>query len=1311
MKKKFLLLIIFFTIFIFSKQGETKAQTLTQANFTGVIVPKYLISGNTTRMPVVYRATVTKLKKSAKYRYFNQLVLRSDFGTASSGSGSVVFMDPAMFLMPTLYNFTTAGNYAEFTTDTSGSYTGWFCNINSTGFRFNAGNSLFPALILNDGAGGTSVAARYALNDSIRVMAFNTTTGVNNASGIWGTSSASGKNIILLFDNINGTGRPVAATYAENEALINANAPAYYASNVDAKNGAWGTIMPNNNANGIRRIEQISNATAVMVGCATDDDGVWPTGKINTINPTAGVTAVGISSTDAPLNNCSPVVTVTSNIISRSNVRQGTNDVILYNLNLYPNVLGTVLDSLIITMSGSYIPSDIKSNGLKLWFSPDAVLGTGDIPLDTIASAIPGTITFIPKLNLPVHNTAYLFITADISSTAFIGDSIYVSAIPFTGIRLRSGTKIGTNPVPASGAATIISATSPLINASALLPFGNVPVHTSSTEQSFTITGTYLSPVSGNVIITPPANFEVSFTSGSGYSSLPIIKAYSSGNLASTIIYVIFKPTSIKTYSGFIHIVGGTTSADVTVSGTGSPDVTPPKADTAFATSLTIVKVVFSEPVDNTAEIALNYSGLGTITSAIRCPTLDTVTLTLVTSLSPGIPKTLSINSVQDTSHNPMAGPKNFQIKFGTVPQAPTYKIIQVRGMNANGVPDSANVKCKLRGVVQSINYSQPGQGHSFFIHDGTGGIRVFRNTNPFLTYTVRRGDSIRVIGTITSVAGVIQITTDSMKVIDSFQTVRVPTVVKKLNETTEAEVVKIKCLHLINPIQWPTTAGMPRSVQATNGVDTVTIRIERTCNLQGTPAPAYLFDITGIGAQNDYTSPYLSSYWMLPRDTFDLNRYPYPGAIVLNEFMANSTKTDGWVEIFNPNPAPVYMYKFHLSDDPLTPNKYAFPDTASIPANNYLLVWDNTNLANPGLHFNFKLKSGGGELVLSDYKATTVNDVIYGAQKKDTTFARIPNGTGNFVYAWPTPNTKNSMYPVNIPSYPISQLKHNNPDGEADSVNTYCRLTGAVFSINYRTWKPGYMFTLHDPTGGICVYKFDLPFGNYPTVKMGDWVRVIGTIAQSNGMLRIIPDSIIKLDTNHVINTPWIVTSLNENLESELIRINNLSLTDTINYPWPKATDNAKDVKATNGTTIFTIHIEPDCALHGKFGYKAPKKKFDIIGIGWQDDNNLPYTSNYMIYPRISSDLILQTRIDENDLKSQIRIYPNPNHGNFNIENNYGRIAVSVYNSMGQIVLEKSTSENRINMNLDVSKGVYFIKVESVDKKEAFYSRMLVTE
>ena len=103
----------------------------------------------------------------------------------------------------------------------------------------------------------------------------------------------------------------------------------------------------------------------------------------------------------------------------------------------------------------------------------------------------------------------------------------------------------------------------------ASLAFGTIIVGAISSEKTYSLSGTNLSPASGNISVTAPTGFEVSLTSGSGFAST--INAPYSGGIINTTIYVRFKPTVAISYSGNIsNSGGGATTQNVSVSGLGN---------------------------------------------------------------------------------------------------------------------------------------------------------------------------------------------------------------------------------------------------------------------------------------------------------------------------------------------------------------------------------------------------------------------------------------------------------------------------------------------------------------------------------------------------------------------------------------------------------------------------------------------------------------------------------------------------------------------------------------------------------------------
>jgi hypothetical protein len=287
-------LILFLLVALFL--NASNAQNLTQVDFITVCLPKIIGSGTSYRLPVVFRATVQNLTPNTVYRYYVQAAKFSDLGSTNTGAGNSLYMNPdsSKFVYTTSPGISTAGTYSIFTTDASGIYTGWFSFVYTGNARFTAGNYIIPTITI--GLGSTFVS-RLALNDSILVTSFGSTLADTNGTGIWGKSVGNPMNIVLLFDNITGTGKPLSISYFESDGTTISSIISFYSDNVNENTGRWGTIIPNNNANGIRRIEQRTLSDNSLIGYETSSDGMWS--SANTVNPAGGLTPLQIDSLTA----------------------------------------------------------------------------------------------------------------------------------------------------------------------------------------------------------------------------------------------------------------------------------------------------------------------------------------------------------------------------------------------------------------------------------------------------------------------------------------------------------------------------------------------------------------------------------------------------------------------------------------------------------------------------------------------------------------------------------------------------------------------------------------------------------------------------------------------------------------------------------------------------------------------------------------------------------------------------------------------------------------------------------------------------
>lgn len=146
------------------------------------------------------------------------------------------------------------------------------------------------------------------------------------------------------------------------------------------------------------------------------------------------------------------------------------------------------------------------------------------------------------------------------------------------------------------------------------LVFGYQANGSTSVNQTYTLSGTYLTGFPGTIRLNAPSGFEISLAAGSGFGST-INVPYTTATLAETIIYVRFKPLAPNTnYSGSItNTGGGATVKNVAVSGTSSLSILycSSSGNMAYQTSITAVNF------NTIASLSAKPSGYSDYTSTV----------------------------------------------------------------------------------------------------------------------------------------------------------------------------------------------------------------------------------------------------------------------------------------------------------------------------------------------------------------------------------------------------------------------------------------------------------------------------------------------------------------------------------------------------------------------------------------------------------------------------------------------------------------------------------------------------------------------
>ncbi len=396
----------------------------TVASLTEIYMPQFMQgkSGtNDNRIPHIFRATLTNLYPSTTYRYFNAAVTAAD-ASSSNGAGNPIFINAGTSTLTRSTAPDLSSSFGSFTTDANGTYTGWFMLEPTGDARFDAANSVLMRIMLNDGNGGTTVSTRITSTNAAKVIDLNTGSGANDGTAVYGGSLTNEKNMVVLYDNVTGAGRPIAASVVESDGIANTAANGYasfYENNVNGTARRWGTIIPNANANGIKRIEYRNLSNGNMHYWVSDNDGNWD-GSANTVNPTGGSTPLVIPSnisddaTFAP--NTTTILLQDMNFNGKIDLATGSN-IVINGFNL------TLNDGIKIGSIGSFTGSGTSSiiiggtgNGGSL-IMDQTTTGVTNTLRRLVISKTTGTITLGNTLNIidsvSVSNTGATLATGD----------------------------------------------------------------------------------------------------------------------------------------------------------------------------------------------------------------------------------------------------------------------------------------------------------------------------------------------------------------------------------------------------------------------------------------------------------------------------------------------------------------------------------------------------------------------------------------------------------------------------------------------------------------------------------------------------------------------------------------------------------------------------------------------------------------------------------------------------------------------------------------------------------------------------------
>lgn len=158
-----------------------------------------------------------------------------------------------------------------------------------------------------------------------------------------------------------------------------------------------------------------------------------------------------------------------------------------------------------------------------------------------------------------------------------------------------------------------------------------------------------------------------------------------------------------------------------------------------------------------------------------------------------------------------------------------------------------------------------------------------------------------------------------------------------------------------------------------------------------------------------------LGAFWGCNNDDPEVN--DNSESVVINELLSKNSQNgsdqdgefDDWIELYNNADTDIDISGYFLSDSKKNPTKWQLPPGTVIGKKSYLIVWADGDTTQTGLHANYKLSASEGEnVVLLNAQQELINLVELPPTEVEQSWARVPNGTGEFKWAVPTFNKSN---------------------------------------------------------------------------------------------------------------------------------------------------------------------------------------------------------------------------------------------------------------------------------------------------------------
>jgi hypothetical protein len=235
-----------------------------------------------------------------------------------------------------------------------------------------------------------------------------------------------------------------------------------------------------------------------------------------------------------------------------------------------------------------------------------------------------------------------------------------------------------------------------------------------------------------------------------------------------------------------------------------------------------------------------------------------------------------------------------------------------------------------------------------------------------------------------------------------------------------------------------------------------------------------------------------------------DGGQVPALGSVVINELLANSDQQFDWIELCNTTGQAINIGGWYLSDDANDLTKYKIGAGTSLPANGYLVFYEDRHFGNksdPGCKTPFALSSNGETVYLHSGSAGVLTGYSeqenFDASEAGVTLGRYEKSTGtyNFVaLSKATPGAANAAPKVG-PVVINEIMYHPDAIGDAEYVELL-NISSSPVTLYDAVEKAPWRFTDDPEDPGI---ELLLPINPPVTLAAGEYLLLVKDASQFN--------------------------------------------------------------------------------------------------------------------------------------------------------------------------------------------------------------------